>query len=213
MASTSGSVAAAEEGLDRGGERVVRVMDEHVALADDDEEIGRLAVDRRQPMVGHPGEGRPLEIGSDKGVSDNSPAMSSGALDRVDVLGPDCISRISRSACSGIPGSTSSRTTRAEPPPRQLDSIAASRSWASSSSISKSALRVTRKGWWATISTPGEQRVEMGGDHLLERHEPLVRRRHHEARQDRRDLDPGEPGHPGRGSRTNTARLSERLEM
>ena len=43
----------------------------------------------------------------------------------------------------------------------------------------------------------GEQRVEMGGDHLLERHEPLTVRHHHEPRQDRRDLDPGEPGHPG----------------
>ncbi len=58
-----------------------------------------------------------------------------------------------------------------------------------------------------------EQRIEMGGDHLLERHEPLAIGHDHEAGQDRRHLDPGEAGHPGRGLRTNTAKLSERLEM
>ena len=42
-----------------------------------------------------------------------------------------------------------------------------------------------------------EQRLEVGGDHLLERNEPLAVRHHNESGQDRRDFDPGEARHPG----------------
>ena len=59
-----------------------------------------------------------------------------------------------------------------------------------------------------------EQPVEVGGDHLLERHEPLAVGEHEEAGEQRRDLDPGEAApRPWPGSRTNTARFSDRFEM
>ena len=51
-----------EERLDRSGEGVVGVMNEQIALADGNEDVRRLAVDARQPTVGHPGVGRPAEV-------------------------------------------------------------------------------------------------------------------------------------------------------
>ena len=46
---------------------------------------------------------------------------------------------------------------------------------------------------------PREQLAEVGGDHLLERHEPLAVGHHHEPRQQVRHLDAGEPPLAGDG--------------
>ena len=59
----------------------------------------------------------------------------------------------------------------------------------------------------------GEQPVEVRGDHLLERHEPLAVGHHEEAGEQRRDLHPGEALLAGLGVATTTARFSERFEM
>ena len=53
-------------------------------------------------------------------------------------------------------------------------------------------MRVIRKVYQPRISTPGEERLEVGADHLLERDELVRRRERHPARQDLGHLDPGE---------------------
>ena len=50
-------------------------------------------------------------------------------------------------------------------------------------------------------SMPGNSGVEVGGDHLLERHEALAVGHDHEAGQQRRHLDPGEAALAGRRGR------------
>ena len=59
----------------------------------------------------------------------------------------------------------------------------------------------------------GEQRVEMRGDHLLERNEALAVGEGDEPRQERRNLHRAKRSSPSAGSRTMIARLSERFEM
>ena len=44
-----------------------------------------------------------------------------------------------------------------------------------------------------------EDAVQVGGDHLLHRHQPASVRQRHQAGNDRWDLDPGDPGLPGGG--------------
>ena len=84
--------------------------------------------------------------------------------------------------------STSSRTTLPKRRRRSSSSMASSRSSASSSSMERSALRVTRKRWCASDLHAREERVEVGGDDLLE--QDVGARRHlPQARQDGRHLD------------------------
>ena len=64
-----------------------------------------------------------------------------------------------------------------------------------------------------STSMPGEELVEVGGDDLLERHEALAVGQHHEPGQQRRHLHPGEALLAAVGSRTTTARFSDRFEM
>ena len=59
----------------------------------------------------------------------------------------------------------------------------------------------------------GEQLVEVRGDHLLERDEPLAVGQHDEAGQQRRHLDPREAPLAGVGVAHSTARFSDRFEM
>ena len=58
-------------------------------------------------------------------------------------------------------------------------------------------MRVTRNGNVALDLHAGEQRVEVGGDDLLERHEALAVGHDHEAGQQQRHLDPGEAARLG----------------
>ena len=58
-----------------------------------------------------------------------------------------------------------------------------------------------------------EQPVEVGGDDLLDGDEPVAVGEADEAGEHRRDLHPGEAVLLVCGSRTSTARLSDRLEM
>ena len=87
--------------------------------------------------------------------------------------------------------STSSRTGGPNRRRSSSFSSAWSRFSASSSSTSRSSLRVTRKVWTLEHLHAGEQLLEVLGDDVLERHEPLVAERHEPA-EDRRHLDPGE---------------------
>ena len=88
--------------------------------------------------------------------------------------------------------STSRRSALPKRRRRSSISMATSRSSASSSSRARSALRVTRKAWWCADRHAGEERVEVGGDDLLERHEALAVGHDDEAGQRRRHLDPGD---------------------
>ena len=95
------------------------------------------------------------------------------------------------STCWSMVSSTSSRTGGPKRRRSSPFSSAASRFSASSSSTSRSSLRVTRKVWTATHLHAGEQRLEVLGDDVLERHEPLLADGD-EPVEDRRHLDPGE---------------------
>ena len=53
-------------------------------------------------------------------------------------------------------------------------------------------MRVTRNIQWSTTVMPGNERVEVGGDEVLEEDEPLAVGQGDEAGQRRRHLDPGE---------------------
>ena len=51
---------------------------------------------------------------------------------------------------------------------------------------------MTRKTWCSAIAMAGKRRVEVGGDHLLDGHEPAAVGQGHEPGQQRRHLDPGD---------------------
>ena len=59
----------------------------------------------------------------------------------------------------------------------------------------------------------GEQRVQVGGDDLLEGHEALAVGHDHETGEGRGHLDPGDAALAREGSCTSTTRLSERFEI
>ena len=97
--------------------------------------------------------------------------------------------RCSRARVScGMERSTSSRTTLPKRRRRSSSSMASSRSSASSSSMARSALRVTRKRWWSSDLHAREERVQVGGDDLLEQ-DVGARADLPQARQHRRHLD------------------------
>ena len=60
---------------------------------------------------------------------------------------------------------------------------------------------------------PGEELVEVGGDHLLERHEPLAVGQRDEPRQQRRDLHAGESALPRRRGRGRCGEVQREVEM
>ena len=183
-----------DEGLDRGGERVVGVVHQDVALAQHGEELGRIVRGRGQAGRRHRRPGLAVEVGTVEGVDAPQPAQVEGRADAVDAVArrPRArwpAGRPARRSCRPRPRGASALPKRRR---RSSISIATSRSSASSSSRARSALRVTRKAWCSPDRHAGEERVEVGRDDLLEGHEALAVGHDDEARQHRRDLDPGD---------------------
>ena len=115
------------------------------------------------------------------------------ARDLVDVLAPRRPGRASAAPAwpAGMDRSTSSRTTLPKRRLRSSSSIASSRSAASSSSIARSALRVTRKRCGSRTSMPGNSASRLAAMTCSSSTNVLAPDLH-EARQDRRHLDPRE---------------------
>ena len=82
---------------------------------------------------------------------------------------------------------------------RSSSSTASSRSSASSSSSVRSALRVTRNAAHSSTTMPDEQRVQVGGDDLLDRHEASPSASGDQPREHVGHLDPGEAPLAGLG--------------
>ena len=196
MASTFGSADAWRMNSSTEVENeLVRVVHEHVALAQHREEVDRRSSSSAiEPVLGDRQTTRVLEVGPVEAVHRPEPAEVEGAVEQVDVVVVDVELALEQLAhlVGDMSASISRRTARPKRRRRSSTSTAASRSSASSSSSVRSALRVTRKASWPSISMPGEERVEVGGDHLLERHEALAVGHHDEAGQQQRHLHPGE---------------------
>ena len=133
-----------DEGFDRGRERVVRVVEQHVAVADRPEDVDVVAAGERRRCLRR--ERRELELRA--GAAQYSacrPLRSSGPSITYASPGASSSSRHSSWSTSGVICASTSRRTAAPNLVRwrSTNSIAASRSSASSES-SKSASRVTR---------------------------------------------------------------------
>ena len=139
-------------------ERVVRVVHEDVALADDLEHVDAVGVVALQPRLG---DRRPRWVAqlAEAGQLDDLPEVGEveQALDLVDLpLGSTRSPCVSTSRSSSLmSASISRRTTSPKRRRRSSASTASSRSSASSET-SKSASRVTRKTPLSTTSIPGK---------------------------------------------------------
>ena len=145
-----------DEALDRRGERVVRVVDEDVALAHRREHVD-LAVLALQARLGDRRPRRVAQLARGRAARRSASGRRGRAARRRRRPGaprPRAPRRAARAAPGPCPASTSTRTTSPKRRRRSSASTARSRSSASSE-ISKSASRVTRKKPWSRISIPG----------------------------------------------------------
>jgi hypothetical protein len=72
---------------------------------------------------------------------------------------------------------------------------------------------VTLNTSWLADLMPGNRRVEVGRDDLLQGNDALAVGHDHETGQHGRHLHPGDAALPVTGSPTSTTRLSDRFEM
>ena len=186
-----------DEALHAGGERLVRVVHEHVAVAQRREHrLRRLALG--EARVGGRHE-RPLLQRRTVDVVD-LPQRARGRAGRARAARRRRRRRsrspAARGPASSMSSATSSRTAGPNRRRTSSRSRACSRSSSRSSSTSKSALRVTRNRWCSTTCMPGEQHRQVRGDQILQRQELRLGRGlrdHHEARHVVGHLHPGEP--------------------
>ena len=206
-----------DEPLHAGGEGVVRVVQQHVALLQRGEHVGRLARSRPRPAGGGWRAGRP---GTSARPGRGRPARTAraGPAARAGGTPPRSLMSSSLTSSSSILGSMSSSTssrTGGRPTRRRSSSFsrASSRFSASSSSTSTSSLRVTRKVWCSTICMPREQLVEVPGDHVLQGDEPALGQLRRTGAARVGTLTRANWRSPVSGLRTSTARLIDSPEM
>ena len=203
-----------DEGLDRGGERVVGVVDEHVALAQHGEEL--VGVVRRVGEAGR--RHRRPRLGVQVGAVERVHAPEAGQVERggdpedavaADLeLGGEEVDEVVAHVGADLEAEGLAEAAAAQ---LHLDGD------------EEVVGLVLLEGQVGVAGDPegvvgadrhaGEEAVEVGRDDLLEGHEALAVGHDDEAGQRRRHLDPGDAALAGRGSWTSTTRLSERLEM
>ena len=181
------------EGLDRGGERVVRVVHQHVALAQQGEELGRIVGDLGQPRGCHRCPGLAVQVGTVEGVDAPQPAQVQGARHAEDAVGPDLelggqqLGQVLTHVCLDLE------------PEGLAEAASAQLHLNGDQQIVRLVLLEHEVGVAGhpegVVVADGharEQRVQVGGDDLLERDEALAVGHHHEAGQRRGHLDTGD---------------------
>ncbi len=171
------------------------MVQQYVAPAQRLEDVdGRRRLDFGQPRVGGRYEGRDTSVrrGARSAIDVEPPQVERTRQPEHLVLGDvqlgDQQVEHGRSRSTPRPrGAPAGRSLRR----RSSFSSAASRFSASSSSTSRSSLRVTRKVCTSSTSMPGKSSAEVGADDVLERDEAGVAQRH-EAVEVRRHLHPRE---------------------
>ena len=184
-----------DEALDRGGEGVVGVVDEDVALADRGEHVDRLVVLALQPRLGHRRPGRVAQLGVAGDVGD-VPEVGEveQAVDVVDlaVLEPQGLDQL-LAQLRVHPGGDLEPHDLAEAAAADL---VLDRLQQVVGLVGDGEVGVAGDAEVAVVEhfDAGEEHVEVGGDHLLERHEGLaaLADRQEAAEQLLRHLDPGD---------------------
>ena len=146
---------------------------------------------------------------------DSSAAQVEHARDLVDVRGVEAQPLLEQRARLRAASSARPRAARRcrSGACRSSSSIASRRSSASSSSMERSALRVTRKRWWSSDLHAREEHVEVGGDDPLERARRCAVPTSHRRGSTGGTLMRAKRCSPLTGSRTVTASDSDRSLM
>ena len=195
MASTLGSTEAwrMNSSTER-GERRVGVVHQHVALAELAEEVDLLVVVAGQAGLGDRHPHRVLQVGPVDAVHRPQPAE----VDRPDVRGRRRRRRRRARAASSSRISSDIVVVDleahgpAEAAAAQLDLDRGEQVVGLLLLEGEVGVAGDPEGEVALDLHAGEERVEVGGDDLLERHEPLAVGHHHEPGQQQRHLHPGE---------------------
>ena len=180
-----------DEGLDRGGEGVVGVVDQHVALAQDGEELGRLMGRRRQAGRRHGRPGLDVQVGTVQGVDPPQPAQvergrhAEDAVARHLELGGQQLDELLVHVGAHLESQGPTEPAAAQLHLNGHQQVVRLVLFERQVGVAGDAEGVVLPDAHAR-----EQGLEMRRDHLLQRDEPLAVGHDHEARQDRRDLDP-----------------------
>ena len=190
-------------------ERLVGMVQQQIAFADHREHIGRAAQAPRNRRRERRIVQRRL-VDADQRPQRRRRRACRRSRSKSKSVSASASSSIARKSGGHAGSRHSSRTGSPKRRLRNSDSIARSRSSASSSCRSRSASRVTRNAYERDDRHAGEERLQVVRDQIFEQHEPALARParldRHEARQTRRDLhardvvDVG-PSAPARASR------------
>ena len=198
--STAGSSAAcADEGLDRGGEGVVGVVHQHVALAQQGEELGRVVRHHGQAGRRHRRPRLAVQVGTVQGVDAPEPAQVERRADPEDAVGTHLeLGRQQVRQLLAHVGLDLEAERLAEAAAAQLHLDGHEEVVGLVLFEGEVGVAGDPEGVVVPDGHPGEQRLQVGRDDLLERHEALAVGHDHEAGQRRRDLDPGDAALPRR---------------
>ena len=202
------------EGLDRRGERVVGVVDQHVALSEHGEELVRIVRGRGETGRRHRGPGLGVEVGAVERVHAPQPAQVERCADAEDAvaadfeLGGEEVDELVAHAGLDLEAQRLAEAAPAELHFDRDEEVVGLVLFERQVGVAGDP-----EGVVVADGHAREERVEVGRDDLLERHEALAVGHDDEAGQRRWDLDPCDAPLPVAGSWTSTTRLSERLEM
>ena len=188
-----------DEALDRGREAVVRVVQEDVALADHVEDVPRS----REPSLGGRVERRVPELGDLQAGEREQVRDVEEAGDLVEVLGGErprgrllLLAELGQEQCPercGHRGMHLDADHLGEPP---VPDLLLDQAEEVVGLVVVVDLKVGVPGDPEGVPTqdldPGEERLEIAPDHLLQRHELVGQEKRHPARQDLGHLHPGE---------------------
>ncbi len=175
------------------------MVDQHVALAQHGEELGGLVRRGGQPGRCHRRPRLAVQVGAVQGVDAPQPAQVERGRDPEDAVGPDLeLGGQQVDELLAHVGLDLEPQGLAEAPAAQLHLDGDQQVVRLVLLEGEVGVAGDPEGVVVADRHAREQRVEVGGDDLLERHEALAVGHDHEARQRRRHLDPGDATLPRR---------------